>query len=178
MEPVCKPEKGAGRPASNQWGLAPRRREGAVDVTLGQLQVVGANRLRATQFLSVTSRTTRPGTPMTRERGGMRRFSVTRPRRDDALGADLAAGQQQRPDADQAVAADEPAVQHRPMTDHHSLLDVHRLFAIGVQNAAVLDIDAQSRVIRAGSPRTTQPNQILTPADSTTSPVTTTPGAT
>ena len=93
---------------------------------------------------SRTSRTTRPGTPMTTERGGIRRFSVTSVPAAIRHSAPISQpGQQQRPHAHEGIPADEAAVQDGPMADDHAFLDLLRLVEIGVDDAAVLQIDAR-----------------------------------
>ena len=80
----------------------------------------------------------------------MRRFSVTSvPAAMTHSGADLAARQQDRAHADERVPADRPAVQDRPVADDHALLDRQRLAEVGVDDAAVLEVDARPQ----GDPR-------------------------
>ena len=60
---------------------------------------------------------------------------------DQAFLADFASRQQSGADADKAVFANAAAVQHRGMTDDHALLDHLGAIAVGVDDAAVLQID-------------------------------------
>ena len=113
-------------------------------IALGQLQVADGNPVGPRQLLGADlphhlaghahdHRARRDAPPLGDECAGG----------DQALLADLAAGQQQRPHADQGVAADAAAVQHRPVADDDPLLDVLRLAVVGVDDAPVLHVDAR-----------------------------------
>src|SRR5262249_1021210 len=66
------------------------------------------------------------------------------PGSDQALLADVAARQQHRSHPNEGVAADADAVQHGPVPDNNALLQVHRSIGVGVDDTAVLDVDARA----------------------------------
>src|SRR5438093_12558277 len=60
---------------------------------------------------------------------------------DQAFLADLAVGQQPRPDADERLAADSSAMQDGPVSDHDAFFNILGDVVIGMNDATVLNID-------------------------------------
>src|SRR5262249_50522669 len=118
----------------------PRRGKIAARVALPQLEIVGVDEPRALDLVVADfahhlaghahddgARWNAPS--LRNERAG----------RDEALVGDLAAAQQDRPDADEGIAPDRPTVEHGAMADDHALADVLLFVVIGVDDRPVLN---------------------------------------